>query len=216
MKYYFAAFVIGVIVGIAISFLFCTSLNNTPSTKPIANVTTELKKEVAKSEVNYSKAVDSLRKQSVKLQSELTDTKTELSRAKQKNYSLQLTIYDLIDRQADSKQALIGEPNNNCDSLIVTVEQFMQSSSEKDSLYEKVTLNLEDQVRNKDSTLAIKDKQYMEVKMAFDKSLQSSNEVLALNKQLNKHVKRQKFKSKILTAALFILTGAAANCIIHH
>jgi hypothetical protein len=214
MKYYFAAFVIGLIVGIAISFLYCTTLNNPPPSKPIAKITTELKKEVAKSEVNYSKAVDSLEKQSVKLQFELADTKTELSKAKQKNYSLQLTIYGLIDKQSEGKQ--LGDNNNDCDSLIVTVEQLMQSSSEKDRIYEKTTTNLEDQLKNRDSTIILKERQYTDIKSAFDKSLQSSNEVVTLNKQLNKQVKRQKFKSKVLSAALFILTGAAANYIIHH
>jgi hypothetical protein len=214
MKYYFAAFVIGLLVGIAISFLYCTSLSNAPSTKPIAKLTTELKKEVAKSEVIYSKSVDSLKKQSVKLQLELTDTKTELSKAKQKNYSLQLTIYDLIDRQTQCERS--SDTNDNCDSIIVTVEQLMQSSSEKDSLYEKATSNLEDQLKNKESTITIKDKQYTEIKSEFDKSLQNSNELSGLNKQLNRQVKRQKFKSKVLSAALFILTGAAANYIIHH
>jgi hypothetical protein len=216
MKYYFAAFVIGLAFGIAISFLYCTTLSNPPSSKPITKVTTELKKGITKSEVGYSKSVDSLKKQSLKLQSELTDTKTELSKAKQKNYSLQLTIYDLIDRQVESKQAINSGTDDNCDSLIVTVEELMQSSSEKDSLYEKATINLEEQLKNKDSTITLKDKQYNEIKTAFDKSIQSSNEVLAQIKQLNKQVKGQKFKSKVLSAALFILTGAAANYIIHH
>lgn len=215
MKYYFASFVIGLLVGVAISFLYCTSLSTGPSSKPVAKVTTELKKEVAKSEVGYSKAVGSLKKQSGKLQSELTETKTELSKAKQKNYSLQLTFYGLIDRQTENKQVSSGSTNSDCDSLIVTVEQLMQSSSEKDSLYEKTTTNLEDQLKNRDSTINLKERQYAEIKSAFDKSLQSSNEVVAENKQLNKQVKRQKFKSKVLSAALFILTGAAANYIIH-
>lgn len=214
MKYYFAAFIIGLLVGIAISFLYCTSLSNEPSSKPIAKATTELKKEVAKTEVSYSKSVDSLKKQSVKLQSELTDTKTELSKAKHKNYSLQLTIYDLIDRQAQSKQS--SDTNDNCDSLIVTVEQLMQSFSEKDSLYEQATTNLEDQLKNKDSTITLKEKQYTQIKSAFDKSLQSSNELSGINKQLIKEVKRQKFKSKILSAAFFIVTGVAANYLIQH
>jgi hypothetical protein len=214
MKYYFAAFVIGLLAGIAISFLYCASLSSEPSQKPIAKVTTELKKEVAKSEVSYGKAVDSLKKQSVKLQVELTDTKTELSKAKQKNYSLQLTIYGLIDRQTQTKQS--GDNNENCDSLIVTVEELLQSSSGKDSLYEKATSNLEDQLKNKDSTIILKEKQCTELKSAFDKSIQSSNEIIAQNKQLGKQVKRQKFKSKVLSAAVFILSGAFANFLIHH
>jgi hypothetical protein len=214
MKYYIITFVLGVAFGLFISFMYCTMLNEPPSSKPIAKVSTELKKDVAKSEVSYSKAVDSLKTQSVKLQSELTDTKTELSKAKQKNYSLQLTIYDLIDKQAESKQE--SNASDNCDSLIVTVEQLMQSSSEKDSLYEIAASNLEDQIKNKDSTISLKDKQYNEVKTAFSKSIENSDGLLSQNKLLSKQVKRQKFKSKVLSAALFVLTGAAANYIIHH
>jgi hypothetical protein len=98
----------------------------------------------------------------------------------------------------------------------VTVEQLMQSSSEKDSLYEIAASNLEDQIKNKDSTISLKDKQYNEVKTAFSKSIENSNGLLSQNKLLSKQVKRQKFKSKVLSAALFVLTGAAANYIIHH
>jgi hypothetical protein len=216
MKYYIIAFILGVAFGLFVSFMYCTMLSDPPSSKPIAKVSTELKKDVSKSEVSYTKAVDSLKTQSVKLQSELADTKSELTKAKQKNYSLQLTIYDLIDRQSESKKVNGIETDNDCDSLIVTVEQLMQSSSEKDSLYEIAASNLEDQLKNKDSTITLKDKQYNEVKSAFTKSIENSNELIAQKKLLTIQVKRQKFKSKVLSAALFILTGAAANYIIHH
>jgi hypothetical protein len=187
-----------------------------PPSKPLVKVATELKKEVAKSEVVYSKAVDSLKTKTVKLQTELTDTKAELSKSKQKNYSLQLTVYDLIDKQVEGKQVDNAYTNKSCDSLIVTVEQLMQSSSEKDSLYETVTTNLEEQLKNKDSTISLKDKQNGEVKSAFEKSIENTNALFKQNKQLTKEVKRQKFKSKILHAALFIVTGVASGYIIQH
>lgn len=216
MKYYFATFVIGLAVGLAISFLYCTSLNNPPPSKPIAKVKTELRKEVAKSEVGYSKAVDSLKNNSVKLRSELADAKKHLARAKQKNSSLQLAIYDLIDRQAQSQENELAVDENKCDSIFTTVTALMQTSSDKDSLYEKVAINLEEQLKNRDSTIVLKDKQYSEIKSAFTKSIENSNELCKQNKLLTKQVKRQKFKSKLLTGALMILTGAAVNYFIHH
>jgi hypothetical protein len=216
MKYYLISFVLGVAFGLFVSFTYCTMRTDASPSKPATKIATELKKEVAKSEVNYTKTVDSLKVQSVKLQSELTNTKTDLSRAKQKNYSLQLTIYALIDKQAENKKISGLYTDNSCDSLIVTVEELMQSSSEKDSLYEQATINLEHQLKNKDSIIALKEKQHIEIKSAFDKSIESSNELSSQNKVLTKQVKRQKFKSKVLSAALFILTGAAANYIIHH
>jgi hypothetical protein len=215
MKYYLITFVLGVAFGFFVSFMYCTLGSDVPPSKPIAKITKELKKEVAKSEVNYTKSVDSLKHRSAKLQVELSDTKNELTKAKKKNYSLQLAVYDLLDKKFEDKQANANS-DSSCDYLIVTVEQLMESSSEKDSLYEKVTINLEDQLRNKDSTIEIKEKQYSEVKLAFTKSIESVNGLSAQNNLLAKQVKRQKFKSKVFSAALFLLTGAAANYIIHH
>lgn len=216
MKYYIITFVLGVAFGLFVSFMYCTMLSVAPSSKPMAKISTELKKEVAKSEGSYTKAVDSLKIRSAKLQSELNDTKSELSKAKHKNYSLQAAIYDLIDKPSRVKEDHGVIADDNCDSLIVTVGELMLSSSSKDSLYETVTTNLEDQLKYKDSTIALKDKQYSDVKSAFAKSIKNSNELLVQNKQLTKQVKWQKGKSKILTAALFILTGAATNYIIRH
>lgn len=216
MKYYVITFVLGVALGLFVSFMYCTMLNETPSSKPLAKVTTELKKEVAKSEVSYSKVVDSLKVKSVKLQSQLTNAKSELAKSKQSNYSLQLKIYGLIDKQPNDNHDQDRVANNNCDSLIETVGELMLQSSQKDSLYEAVTTNLEDQLKNKDSTILVKDKQYSEIKSAFAKSIENSEKASAQNKLLNKRAKSLKFKSKVLTAALFILTGAAANYLIHH
>lgn len=215
MKYYLVSFTIGLAVGLALSFLFYTSVDKLEPSKAIAKNTAILKKEVAKSEVSYSKVFDSLKSQTSKLQSQLGDTKGELARVKQKNYSLQLTVYDLIDRNVHNYKE-DAETNNNCDTLIRTVEQLMQSSSEKDSLYESVTVNLESQLKNKDSTIALDDRKYYEMKNAFDKSIQNTNQLSIINKKQNKQVNKQKIKSKVLSAALFIVTGAFINQIIHH
>jgi hypothetical protein len=215
MKYYLITFVLGVAFGFFVSFMYCTMGNDAPPSKPIATITKELKKEVAKSEVNFTKSVDLLKQRSAKLQVELSDTKNELTKAKQKNYSLQLSVYDLLDKKLEEKQSNANS-DSSCDSLIVTVEQLMESSSVKDSLYEKMTINLEDQLRNKDSTIEIKEKQYSDVKSAFTKTTESVNELSAQNRFLAKQVKKQRFKSKVLSAALFVLTGAVANYIIHH
>lgn len=216
MKYYFITFLLGVGFGFFVSFMYCTMLGDAPSTKAGAKAAIELKKEVAKSEVSYSKTVDSLKAHGVKLQSELTNVKTELSTAKHKNYLLQLKIYDLIDKQSKNKQVRTSETYIDCDSLIVTVGELMESSSEKDSLYERTAINLEKQLAIKDSTISLKNKQYSEAKSAFEKSIESSNELVTQNKVLKKQVRRQKFKGKVLSAALFILTGFAANYMIHH
>src|SRR5690348_17346514 len=98
MKYYLITFVLGVAFGLFVSLMYCTMLGDVPKSKADIKPT-NLKKEVAKSEVSYKKGLDSLKTQATKLKSELSDTKAELTKAKGKNCSLQLTVYDLIDRQ---------------------------------------------------------------------------------------------------------------------
>jgi hypothetical protein len=209
MRYHFIIFGLGLALGLFFSFMYRTLLPDTaPLSKTVKELPKKLEAQVAKTEITYAKTFDSLKRQSVKLGQELKQTKTELDRAKQKNYSLQVQVYSLLDRQ--------NPTDSSCDSLITTVEYLMQSSTEKDSLYENVSSNLEQQLTNKDSTIAAKDKQYQEIKSAFTKSIEGQKELIDQDKILNKQFKRQKFKSKILTAALLIFTGAATNYLIHH
>lgn len=215
MKYNLITFGLGLALGLFFSFMYRTLIVDV-YVPPINKMETKaLEKGIAKSEVSYTKTFDSLKKQGVKLGMELNDTKTALQKAKQKSYSLQVEVYELMDKHFEKKQK-DEAPDNSCDSLISTVEILMQSSTEKDSLYENVTSNLEDQLQNKDSTLAIKDKQYVEIKSAFTKSIEGQKELIDQNKFLQKEAKRQKFKSKILSAALFIFTGVATNYLIQH
>jgi hypothetical protein len=209
MKYHFIIFGLGLALGLFFSFMYRTLLPDTaPLSKTVKELPKKLEVQVAKTEITYTKTFDSLKRQSIKLGQELKQTKTELDKAKQKNYSLQVQVYSLLDRQ--------NPTDSSCDSLITTVEYLMQSSTEKDSLYENVSSNLEQQLSNKDSTIGAKDKQYQEIKSAFTKSIEGQKELIDQNKILNKQFKRQKFKSKVLTAALLIFTGAATSYLIHH
>ena len=121
----------------------------------------------------------------------------------------------MIDKQKEQPLEH-AEESNSCDSLIATVEYLMQSNSEKDSLYETANINLEQQVINKDSTIALKDEQYNMLKSSFNQSLSNQSALFDENKLLLKQVKKQKVKSKILSAALFIFSGAAINHLIRH
>jgi hypothetical protein len=216
MKNNILSFLFGLLLGIALTLLFqfLTVDDYSPPVKKVEIKSIE--KHVAKSEVTYTKTIDSLKVKSAKLQVQLSDTKTELTKAKQRASSLQTTVYELLDKRLENDTKGNTGNDTSCDSLMITVDDLMQSSNLKDSLYEKVTSNLEEQVKNKDSTLVLKEAQYLDIKAAFSKSIDNQKELLDQNKLLDKQVKKQKFKSKVLSAALFILTGAAANYIIHH
>jgi hypothetical protein len=216
MKNLIISFLSGLTLGIIIvlSFQVFSSDDSVPSAAKIEPKT--LKKEVAKSEVGYMMSMDSLKKKSVQLGVELKGTKLELEKTKQKNRSLQTAVYKLLDKQPENDLNSSEQSNGPCDSLINAAGQLIQSSTEKDSLYDVVTSNLEEQLKNKDSTISLKDEQYKEIKAAFTKSIEDGQELLNKNKQLQKQAKRQKRKSKIISAALMILTGDGVKSLIHH
>lgn len=211
MKNILISFLLGLALGITFTALYPLGASNTSPSSASKALAKNLAKQVNQSEKSYAQSIDSFKVKSSKLQAELADTKTELNKAKQKSRSLQTAIYDLLDKQVEEDAGDSTLYDNSCDSLIGTVEDLMQASNEKDSLYEKVALNLEEQLTSKDSVTFLKDQQYQEIRAAFNQSIENQNELAQENKQLNRQVKKQKFKSKILSAALLILGGAATN-----
>ena len=216
MKYHFIIFAIGLALGLFFSHMYHTFYDNVLPIAISKESPKKLEAQVSKNEVVYSKTFDSLKKQSVKLQIGLKDTKAALNTVKSKHYSLQVQVFDLLDKHFEKQQQEGSHIDATCDSLASTVGELMQTSNEKDSLYEEASLNLEEQIKNKDSTIAVKDQQYQDIKEAFTKSNEGWTTTLNENKKLSKQAKRQKFKSKILSAALLIFAGAATNYLIQH
>jgi len=210
MKVHSFLFLFGVAFGLFLSAMYSKLLIDVPLPPVSKQPAVELKKEVEKQETSYAKRFDSLKKQSHHLEVALIDAKASLAKAKQNSRKLKLQVCQMIENGRYPIDSIIGNAPY-CDSLVVAVEYLMQSSVEKDSLYEKVTVNLEDQLKNKDSTISLKDEQYAVVKTAFNKSLANQEVLVNQNKLLNKQVRKQKLKSKILSAVLLMVTGAAAN-----
>lgn len=214
MKVGLIIFTIGVLFGLFLSFMWRTLTIDIPvSTAPTLSPV-ELKKEVVASETVYAKSYDSLKKKSIVLTNELTDAKSALASAKQKNSLLKEEVNSLVVKRIDTKLSASVPYDSSCDSLMTAVEYMMQSSMERDSLYETITGNLEEQIETKDSIITLQNSQYQDIKSVFEKSLQNQQTLLDENKLLHKQAKKQKFKSKILSAVLFIFSGAAVNHII--
>ncbi len=216
MKLYFIIFTIGLLLGIYLSFMYLPLLTGNNVSPVSQKSVKELKTEVAKSDVGYAKTFDSLKRQSNKLEFVLNNTKVALARSKHKSQSLQLQVFSLLGTRSKTQQGVSIERDNNCDSLVVTVEGLIHSTAEKDSLYEKVATNLEDQLKNRDSTLATKGEQISEMRSAFAQSVVGQQALAEQNKVLKRQTRRQNFKSKILSAAIFIFAGVATNHLIQH
>lgn len=216
MKYHFIIFTLGLALGLFLSHMYRTCYDNASPIVINKESAKKLEVKVSKSEIVYTKTFDSLKKQSVKLALDLKDTRVALNAIRHKNYFLQVQVYDLLDKHFEKGQKNNSHIDATCDSLASTVEELIQTSNEKDSLYEQASLNLEKQIKNKDSTIAVKDQQYEHIKEAFSKSNEGWTTTLNENKKLSKQSKRQKFKNKILSTALLIFAGAATNYLIQH
>lgn len=215
MKNIIFSFLFGLALGITLTALYpVLTIGAKPSTA-IKVEAKDLVRQVNQSEKVYARSADSLKVKSSTLQTELTGTRAELARAKQKSRSLQTTIYGLMDKTLDDNADAGIVYNSSCDSLIGTVEYLMQSSTEKDSLYEKVTSNLEEQLSNRESLLHLQNQQYQEIRSAFDQSIENQTALANESKLLTRQVKRQKLKSKVLSAVFLVLSGAAANYFLH-
>lgn len=215
MKYYVIVFTLGLLLGLFYSYMY-RALFPVPVKPSVSKKSmVEIKKEVTQSEAVYSKHIDSLKKKNTKLEEELVGTKKTLATVKQQNQSLKVQVYALIDR-VKGPSLPIQAFDSSCDSLITAVEYLMQSSTEKDSLYEVATLNVEEQLKNKDSTITLKDELYKNLKTSFEKSLSNQEQLIDENKLLGKQVKKQKLKSKFLSAVILIISGAAVNHFLQH
>lgn len=196
MKYNLLCFAIGVLFGIFIGCTYCTAaFGFNQQSLPVPS-TKELKKEVVQIETGYAKSFDTLKKKSERLASELIVTKSELQKAKQRSGLLQGQVYSLLDSHFERQQSEKVFLSTPCDTLAATVEDLMQVTAQKDTLYEQTTANLEEQIKTKDTTIALKDAQYTHLKTVFDKSTESQQVLERRYKQLSKQYKKQKAKGK--------------------
>lgn len=213
MKVNLLLFTIGLALGLYLSFMYCVA-SHTDAGPPVPIVPVkQLEKEVAQSESLFTGKLDSLQSENKKLAVSLEATKDALQKAKAKSLVLEQKAKRLVKQNSEAQESPYAY-HASCDSLIATVESLMQASVEKDSLYESVTSSLEAQVVKRDSIITLNDEKYQSLKTSFDKSLQNQSLLQKENTSLSKTAKRQKVKSKVVSALLFIATGVAAAQII--
>ena len=208
------------VIGITIGFSFCYffSGSGTPSipSKPVADLSVkELENRVEKKEKLFQQKTDSLNVHEMILSLQLTATKSALEKVKKKNLVLQTQVFTLVDRIETAKaDSLYG--NTGCDSLQTKVVELIKSDNEKDSLYESTTVNLEEQIKNKDSLIAIHQQQYQSLKSSFDLGILQQKLLADQNSQYRKQVRRQKFKQKLLSFGMIVLSGITTSYLLNH
>ena len=94
------ALIVGVVLGIGFNSLFSGCNNITPQNFTISTLKpTILQKQVVATENKYEQQIDSLKKYGIDLSKNLKTTNQHLEKAKEKNFVLQMQVYDLIDNR---------------------------------------------------------------------------------------------------------------------
>lgn len=188
---------IGIIIGITFTKLFSKSSKLQAPTNP-----TTLQKQTTKTESHSLQKINELNTNSQTLSTKITSGKSALALAKNKTLATQTQLQTLLS----TKTADTTKTDNQ---IILT--QLIKENNSKDSLYENIDSIRVRQLHNKIAVIAIKDSLYQSLKQCFTQSITQQELLYNQNQQLQKHFKRQKLKSKILSFSLLILSATAAN-----
>jgi len=214
LKLYAGLFLAGLVLGIFLSSFFIGGSGRPakPVIKPTAIV-----HEVRAAEATSSKRLDSLERTNKQLAGHLQTVTGELQSAKKRSNALQTQLYNLIDRTATAAdQQDTAQWVSNCDQLKDTVAAYIVAAAQKDSFYEACTLNLEEQLRNKNATITEQTLRYDALKVFLDKSLTGLQQANDENKRMSKQFRRQKFKSTVKTIGIVIATAFATHYLSQH
>jgi hypothetical protein len=215
------------LTGMATGYSFCQLCSPAhPSTagKPVAAITERaaknpavLQKEVAVSEKTTDAQIALATQRSSALKVQLQQTETALKKAAEKNYRLQVQLY-----QAYEKPPVMELPENTNtptiyppDNILATLDTLAALTAEKDSLHNSITQNLLLQLDNKDSAFAAQSRHVNLLRQDFDISIEAQLLLKTENRKLEKKLKRQKVGSKLKSAGLLILSGLALKTILH-
>lgn len=205
---------------------FCTAfllLGDCNSDSPNENlVKPEVLQQKADSiEACYQIKITELENKNLQLQTELSATKVQLNAIKAKTKTKAATIKKMIVPQGyptkellkkiDPASVVMDSSLSPCDSLVQEVSGYIQDNELKDSLYEVQVILQDNIIAGKDSIIAIKTSQYIDLSTVFDQSVKQQETLFSENKFLRKQVKRQKRNGRLLALGTAILSGLATH-----
>jgi hypothetical protein len=211
---------IGFILGFCSSFLFPGCNETTSSKVKIAVSPKAMKKQADAIRENYQKQIDNLQDQNMELAQNLEVTQGLLDQTKQLCKQKELQIKKLTEPRGFPAKALLAKADtvkhtSNCDTLASLVVEYMADNQLKDSLYEVQLIQMDSADTVKDKIIQANEKAYAGLNLLFDKSLLTQQSLAKENKRLQRKFKRQRLKSKLVTAGLMILTAATTNFLSH-
>ena len=215
---------LGFVLGFVTAFLF-EDCNKRPTIKKEAVVKLKgLKKQAVTIEQNYLKQIANLQDQNIELQQNLQVTQGFLDQAKKTTKQLENKIKKIIEPTGYPAKKLMQKVMTNeissdlptCDSLMNVVSDYLEENHRKDSIYELQIIQMYSMVSIKNDLIQTNTEAYTNLHQLFGQSVVSQENLIKENTQLRRQFKRQRFKNKLVTAGLMILSATATNYLMHH
>lgn len=205
----------GIVFGIGFSSLLAGYAPNPITQANVANIHPKiLDKDVKAVNKQFEIRLDSLARNSNVLNKDLQNSKAQVAHAKKQNKLLQTELQTLLWSSENTTDP--SKLNRDCDSLQNKIVLLIASDNFKDSLQEAVFINVEQQLRNKDSTIDLLSTQTQQLKSSFDESIQGQEILYNQNRLYEKQFKRQKIKRKLKSAVTVIAAGLAGYYLLLH
>lgn len=219
-------FILGFLLGCFVTLLLTGGCNKSKVATGNIVQPKELQKQADEIEKTYQERLTELESKNQTLQQELKGAKDQLSAIKTKTKQKEATIKKIIEPKGFPAKELLKKVNSSsltidsslspCDSLVQEVSEYMQENEVKDSLYELQVSTQENIIITKDSVIGLQSKQHDELQTLFGQSLATQETLTKENVQLRRQFKRQKFRNRLLSIGVTILSGITANYLIHH
>lgn len=212
---------IGFILGLCSLLLFTGCGKTTASNTNTVISPRELKKQADTINESYQKQIDNLQDQNMELAQNLEVTEGLLDQAKKLCKQKELQIKKLTEPKGFPAKELLAKVDtikntSNCDTLARLVVEYIADNHLKDSLYEIQLIQMDSVADVKDKFIETNEKAYNNLNLLFDQSLSAQQSLIKENNFLKRQFKRQRFKSKVVTLGLMILTASATNFLSHH
>jgi hypothetical protein len=208
----------GIVLGIALALTLQKSWDG--ATSAIADsasaTSVDYAQQVCSMEATFNLQQDSLKEVANRLEVDLGSTKTKLKTAVHRSQHLQLQMYDLLDTRFQKQFTDSSGAPSPCDSMMESISAYIDANQEKDSLQAEVQKTLEGQLTVKDDQLQLQTVAYNQLHSAFDSTILQNQDLLQNNQRLEKGLKKQRTRTRIVAAALVFITGLGANYLLHH
>jgi hypothetical protein len=189
--------------------------SNSAVTIPAVKNPAVLQKEVAVSEKNTDRQLQLTEQKNNLLKQQLQQSENVLAKAKQKNYQLQVQLYEAFAAPAIQPDSPYTEYINSPGTILAALDTLAAVTAIKDSLHTSITANLQLQLDNKDSAIAAQDSHIRLLKNDFDIGMATIQILQTDNRKLARKIKRQRVVSKLKSAGLLVLSGLALKTLIH-